>query len=295
MKQSKYQELYTSLMLYFADEVYKQHDKKILDMQKEQKKNRDDLLSEMSKILLSYKIIDSVLSLTLGDINKLYTQLGNTVDTIIKKEYKNEIYIMKEILSDTCLDKYNTNNYIYSLGKNFKLTQVNDKTLEKIINTKIKGEIWSDRLWSNKNETAKDLKLQIKKFLKADINVNEIENVIKTKYNANASNTDRLVRTEVTRVQAESNEEWSKEHDINYQIYMATLDNRTSEICRGYDGKVFNIDDPNKPIPPLHPHCRSVLVNLVSKDWRPKQRYDNQLKQNIDWTTFSEWSKNQES
>lgn len=293
MKQSKYQELYTSLTLYFADEIHKKSDSKILDMQKDQKKNRDDLLSQIAKILLSYKIIDSTLSLTLGDINKLYTQLGNTIDTTIKNELKNELYIMKEILSDTCLDKYNTNNYIYSLGKNFKLTQVNDKTLDKIINTKIKGEVWSDRLWSNKNETTKDLKLQVKQFLKGEINVNEIEKVIKTKYNANASNTDRLVRTEITRVQSESNEYWAKDHDIKQQLFMATLDSKTSNICRSKDGLVFDIDDPNKPIPPLHPHCRSVLVNLVSKDWKPKQRYDNQSKQNIDWTAYEEWSKEQ--
>ncbi|NOW03225.1 minor capsid protein [Clostridium beijerinckii] len=293
MKQSKYQELYTFLTLYFADEIYKKSDNKILDMQKDQKKNRDDLISQIAKILLSYKIIDSTLSLTLGDINKLYTQLENTIDNTIKNELKNELYIMKEILSDTCLDKYNTNNYIYSLGKNFKLTQVNDKTLDKIINTKIKGEVWSDRLWSNKNETAKDLKLQVKQFLKGDINVNEIEKVIKTKYNANASNTDRLVSTEITRVQAESNEYWTRDHEIKQQLFLATLDSRTSNICRSKDGTVWDIDDSSKPIPPLHPHCRSVLVNLVNKNWRPKKRYDNQNKQNIDWTTYEEWSKEQ--
>lgn len=85
----------------------------------------------------------------------------------------------------------------------------------------------------------------------------------------------------------------AKDHDIKQQLFMATLDSKTSNICRSKDGLVFDIDDPNKPIPPLHPHCRSVLVNLVSKDWKPKQRYDNQSKQNIDWTTYEEWSSEQ--
>lgn len=293
MLQNKYQDLFTSLTLYFADELYKRSDDKVLDMQKDQKQNRDNLLTEIASILLSYKILDSKLSLTLGDRTNLYSKLGKIVDNTIKKELKNELYIMEEILKDTCLNKYNTNNYIYSLGKNFKLTQVPDKILDKIINTKIKGEVWSDRLWNNKNETAKDLKLQVKKFLKGDINVNEIEKVIKTKYNANASNTDRLVRTEITRVQAESNEYWAKEHDIKQQMFMATLDNKTSNICRSKDGLVFDIDDSSKPIPPLHPHCRSCLVNLVSKDWKPKQRYDNQSKQNINWTDYENWSDEQ--
>lgn len=293
MKQSKYQEMFTDLTLYFADEIYKKSYSKILNIQKEQKKNRDDLLSQIAKILLSYNIIDSTLSLTTIEYKILYSNLEKIIDTIIKNELKDEQYIMKEILSDTCLDKYNTNNYIYSLGKNFKLTQVDLKTLDKIINRKIKEKVWSDRLWNNKNEVAKDLKLQVKKFLKGDINVNEIEKVIKTKYNANAFNTDRLVRTEITRVQSESNEYWAKDHDIKQQLFLGTLDSKTSNICRTKDGLVFDIDDTNKPIPPLHPHCRSCLVNIIDKNWTPKQRYDNKLKQNIDWQSYENWQNEQ--
>ena len=46
-----------------------------------------------------------------------------------------------------------------------------------------------------------------------------------------------------------------------YEI-LATLDGRTSEICRDMDGKVFGIKDyeVGTTAPPFHPNCRSTTV-----------------------------------
>ncbi|MEG1314066.1 MAG: minor capsid protein, partial [Bacilli bacterium] len=69
----------------------------------------------------------------------------------------------------------------------------------------------------------------------------------------------------------------------------ATLDNKTSKICRSYDGKVFDIDDINKPIPPLHPFCRSCLINIPFDNWQPKKRKDNETKEIIDYVDYDKW------
>ena len=46
-----------------------------------------------------------------------------------------------------------------------------------------------------------------------------------------------------------------------YQI-VATLDSRTSDICRHLDGKVFDMKDyePGVTAPPFHVYCRSCTV-----------------------------------
>jgi SPP1 gp7 family putative phage head morphogenesis protein len=296
MLPNKNQKLFIDLTLYFSLELHDKADEPIIELQKKQKENRDALLNELAKILLSYTIIDSTLSLTSGERNTLYSKLGKIVDDNIKKELKNETYIMEEIFSNTCLEKYNTNNYIYNLGADFKIKQVKKDILDEIINSKIDGEIWSNRLWTNKNEIAKDLKVQVKKLLKGEINVNEIEKIIKTKYNANSFNTSRLVRTEVAKCQSGANEYWAKDNGVKKQLFVATLDNRTSKICQSKDTTVWDIDDIDKPIPPLHPNCRSCLVNLPSNDqWRPKQRYDNENRINVNWTDYESWQKKQES
>lgn len=53
--------------------------------------------------------------------------------------------------------------------------------------------------------------------------------------------------------------------------YVATLDGRTSEICRGLDGMVFAVDAPDLPRPPRHPRCRSVLVPLTDLSAKPER------------------------
>lgn len=48
---------------------------------------------------------------------------------------------------------------------------------------------------------------------------------------------------------------------IEGQIFLATFDNRTTLTCRHFGtlNKIYKIDDPKKPKPPLHFRCRSVL------------------------------------
>ncbi len=44
--------------------------------------------------------------------------------------------------------------------------------------------------------------------------------------------------------------------------YTAVMDNRTSEICQDLNGTAWAFNDPNAPLPPRHPNCRSVVVPL---------------------------------
>lgn len=291
-KITKEQQFFIDNSLYFASVIYDRCEVQINPLYKMQKENRDHLLSEIATILLSYTIVNNIMSLGASEKKKLYSELSSSINEKFKLEINLETSTTKDILFDATTLKYSTNDYISSFGIDYHLTQVDDGIFDKIINTKIDNELWSDRLWTNKNDLAKDLKVQVKKFLKGEINVNDIEKVVKSKYNANAYNSKRLINTEVAKVQSGANEHWAKEHNIKQQLFLATLDNKTSVRCRGYDGQVFDVDDADKPIPPLHPHCRSCLVNLPGKEWKPKMRLDNETKQNINWQSYEGWNKN---
>ena len=43
--------------------------------------------------------------------------------------------------------------------------------------------------------------------------------------------------------------------------YVATLDSRTTAVCRGFDGKTFPVG--SGPIPPLHWNCRSLRIPVL--------------------------------
>lgn len=48
---------------------------------------------------------------------------------------------------------------------------------------------------------------------------------------------------------------------ISQELYVATLDSRTTAICRSLDGQTFDVGD--GPTPPLHFNCRSVRVPVI--------------------------------
>ncbi|MFT4020065.1 MAG: minor capsid protein [Acinetobacter sp.] len=76
---------------------------------------------------------------------------------------------------------------------------------------------------------------------------------------------DRIVRTVRSHVSNQSYLYAYTQLGFEYVRFVATLDGRTSKLCASLDTTVWKIDDPAKRVPPLHYHCRSILV-AVDKD-----------------------------
>ena len=287
---SRNQDLFAKLQLAMTDEIYKVYNKQSNSIARLQKANRDKLLNEIAIIMLKYEISNEYMSLTVGDKRELNTRMGKFINELFDNEVKEETKIVNDILSDVSHDTYYSNSFIFNKNK---VKHVHDNILKKILDLKIKGEHFSKRIWKNKNNLAKTVKSKIREFINGNISVNKITSEIMHRYDVNWNVSRRLVRTEICNVQTHANEVWAKNHNIKYQMFMATLDNKTSQRCRELDGNVYDMNDSNKPIPPLHVNCRSLLVNIVNKDWKPTSRIDNITKQRIDYVTYKDWEKKQ--
>lgn len=283
---------YLYLQLYFTDQLNNQADEQILELHKKQKENRDSILNEIAKIMLSYPVADSVMYIGSADKVKLKSGLNTLIQNKIQSEVNSETLKTKELLESTGRNKYDINNYINDIGMNvnWDIKPIEDKTLNDIINKKVDDKTWDDRLWDNKNDLQKDLKAEIDNFLNGKTTVNEIEDKIKKKYNENAYESKRLVQDNVARVQEGVNEQWRQDHNVEWVLYMATLCHKTCGKCSQYDGKDYPAN--KKPVDlPQHPFCKCTYVNLLSKDWRPSQRLDNVTKEKVNWQTYEEWYK----
>ena len=89
------------------------------------------------------------------------------------------------------------------------------------------------------------------------------------------SNAQRLVRTELNYVHNQAALDSIRDAEMDYFRFVATLDSRTSTMCREHDGKIYPIDsaDTGENIPPLHPRCRSIIVgSLGGKELKGKTR-----------------------
>ncbi|MFW1892152.1 minor capsid protein [Acinetobacter geminorum] len=76
---------------------------------------------------------------------------------------------------------------------------------------------------------------------------------------------DRTVRTVRSHVANQAYLNSYKQIGFEYVRFVSVLDGRTSKLCASLDGTIWEINDPAKRVPPLHPHCRSILVP-VDKD-----------------------------
>lgn len=252
------QKLFADLIAQLTGESFNEATNYINQLLLQQKEHRDKINNIIGNVLLRYNIKDNVMDLSTADKKKIYNEINKKINIFFNSEIRTETEQVRGQLKTVGEQQFNINDYVYSMGVNYNLKPVSEKILNSIINTKIDGKLWSDRIWDNKNQVARTLKKEIHDFLNGKTNINDINKIINNRFSVNASNTNRLVCTEICRVQEQANEHWCNQHNIKQQLFTATLDGKTSKICQRHDGEVYNMDDPLKPIPPLHPFVVAV-------------------------------------
>ena len=291
---NNYQKLFVNIQLALTNEIYEKYSKQIDEVAKIQKKSKQTILDEIAIIILEYNVTNEAMDISIQDKAKLKKQMNELINDVFKSEYESEKDIITSTLNNVAKDSYYSSCFIYQLGISYTLKPVKHDMLNKIINKKIDGKTYSSRIWKNKNQVAKMLKKEVNDFLNGKTDINSISKNIKNRFDVNYNVSNRLVRTEVAKVQCQANEVWAKEHNIKKQLFCATLDRKTSKICQSLDGKIYDFDDEDKKIPPLHPNCRSCLIDIVNL-WKPKTRIDNETKKNINYRTYSEWKDKQKN
>lgn len=227
----------------FIESLYGEAEEQIKEIYKEQKKNRDELLQEIALIMLTYTVLDGLMSITSKDKRNEYGRLSNIILSYAKGQGKIQVKVINDILTNTVNKTFN----FYSYNKGLK-------DVRKIIDANFKGKHFSQRVWKNEKEVARHLHKQVKEFLNGKINVNQIKRDIEKTYNTSAYNAKRLVTTEVSRCSSDAFDRLCKETGVKRVRYNATLDSRLCSDCAQYHDKPFDFDE--KIELPQHALCR---------------------------------------
>lgn len=256
----------------------------------EYSKDREKLINKLSRVVLEFKVKEEYMDLNSQQVNTLNKDFKKQIDDMIAAEKRMETEYMENALRDAANNTYNYKEYLYSLGIAFDLKPLTDKKISDIINKEISGKAWSDRIWANKNNLEIKLKKNIDDCVKGKISINKINQNIIGEFESSRNNTKRLVRTEMARVQGAVADEFDKKHKIEWQMWLSTLDKKTSDKCQSLDGKKFRTNDKTKPTIPAHPNCRSVLIGIPDENYKPLSRRDNESGDIINFKTYDEWS-----
>lgn len=279
-----YNKIFNELQVKLAQEIYKIYDKVVNKVAKLHKISKQAILDKIARIILEHNVIDGVMRINTATKIRLKKQLNKFIKEVFKTEYEGENAIVNDTLYNVAQDKYYSDCYLYSIGVSYSLKPVKENVLKKIIGKKIKGKNYSDRIWSNKNKVAKQIRVEVDKFLNGKTDINSISGIISKKFDVNWNNSNRLVRDSIGRVQWDANKVWRKEHNINKVMWDSALDAKTCTDCQQYDGKIYDSNN----TPHQHVMCRCELIPLV-KGWKPTEKWDNENKQRISYKTYKEW------
>ena len=193
---------------------------------------------------------------------------------------------------------------IYDTGVGLKInpafSKLDNRAVNQVLNTKFLGGNYSERIWKNTDKLANTLKEVIGSAIARGESYSKTAREIRERFGVTQYEATRLVQTETCYFQNQAEIEALKTMGIEKYKFIATLDSRTSDICREHDKKVYNIEDAKagENLPPLHPNCRSTVSAYLGEEYESAIRIarnengENEYVENID---YSEWLKHIEN
>lgn len=258
----------------------------------EQKAALDELHKIVGKIYIDHAK-DGFLSLTSQQKNVITASTTKALKDMGLKLGKGEVEKVTSILGDVFKDTYYKNIYTLESGMtvNLKFNILKKEFVDAAVNMEYKGDLFSDRIWTNKADMIDKLQSSITGAMKGDKTIDSIGRNIRDTFNVQAYESQRLVRTETARVQTQASEDMGRATGVEQHMFSATLDNKTSFECAEADGKVFGIDENSGLEIPLHPNCRSCWINIPYEGWSPTNRRDNESGEVIAYKDYATWAK----
>lgn len=164
---------------------------------------------------------------------------------------------------------------IFEVQKGFntgwEIGQIDQRKLDTIVKKPwaADGKHFSERIWKQRAELVNELHAQMTRMCLLGKAPDDAIKAIAKKFEVTRGQAGRLVMTENAYFASAADLKMYKELGVeNYEI-VATLDSRTSEICRQLDGKVFPISQyqAGATAPPFHCWCRTTTAPYFDDDF----------------------------
>lgn len=127
-----------------------------------------------------------------------------------------------------------------------------------IVNASFKNATFSERIWMHQDLLRAELDKLLQTGLIQGRNPRELARMLRGTFDASIFNSERLLRTELARVQTEAQRRSYIENGFDQYTYITTGDGKVCSECKPRNGKHYNVEDmaPGDNAPPMHPLCR---------------------------------------
>lgn len=195
-------------------------------------------------------------------LEALKLQMQNHVEVLYGTEEDEVAELMKRIYTD---GYYHT---AYEIQKGFNigydLMRLDTNKIEKVLSKPwaADGSNFSNRIWKQKSQLVSELHNNLTQAIIRGQNPHVVTEAIAKRFNVSKGQAGRLVMTESAFFASASNRDCYKDLGVEQYEILATLDKKTSDICRALDGKVFPMSEYAVGVtaPPFHVWCRTTTV-----------------------------------
>ena len=221
-----------------------------------------ELLRELNTLAMRSRItrLDALRSETIKEMIRLSEKTERAMSRFLPSAYKDFYY-----------------RGLYEIGKTRGLRSaagvVDGRRIEAVLRMPWSGKNYSERIWHNNAKLGETIQKSIVAAAHRGVPVSDMVRDVRERMGVGTSDATRLVRTELNYVQNQAALDSIKDAGMTYYRFIATLDNRTTPICRSKDGEVFAVDDaePGTNMPPLHPRCRSIISGSLYAEHKPRK------------------------
>lgn len=137
-----------------------------------------------------------------------------------------------------------------------KTVRNNAKAANAIVNASFHNATFSERIWMYQDLMKADLAKLLQSGLIQGKNPRVLARDLKKAFQTSTFNAERLMRTELARVQTEAQKQSFERN--GFEEYEFIVNGGCCDICEGLSGKHFKVAKmmPGENAPPMHPHCR---------------------------------------
>ena len=198
-----------------------------------------------------------------------------------------EGYRLADQLINEALEERTYSEYERLAGILGNSVQFNENMVRSIVDASYQNATWSQRLWNNQALLSERIGAQIAQGILTGKGSDVLAREIQKLTGGSTYACQRLMRTELRRVQTAAAEQSMKDNGVTEYKFMVANGVNPCEECLALDGQVFKLSEmaPGKNAPPVHPSCHCCTAPYVDEaKW---QRWlDGPAQEGVSWAEF---------
>lgn len=168
----------------------------------------------------------------------------------------------------------------------------NAKMAKSLVGASFNNASFSDRIWMYQGMLRSELSSLLEQGIVQGKHANVLAGHLEKRFGVSKFSAQRLMRTEMARVQTEAQKQSFEQIGYKQYIFIAEHDSRTCPVCAALDGMIIDITKmmPGTNASPMHPMCRCSTAAYMDRGQFEKMVARSQIsdKDNDELPTFGE-------